>query len=248
MEEVMNRKQFIQQQGADCDNWTWSWSFVNHVNRFVIFGAWDHLKKDAHAKIFSKSWEINVKGDKSRGYKQSLKHIHLIQDDGYKLYTFPMRAEESTLQDYGIHKIDFFTPELTQKDLLQIGDDWFAGDNSSNNLIAEELNQPNKYPEGAKKTVVINAYERNPEARAACIAHYGYLCAACGFDFFVNYGELGKNFIHVHHVNPISSKAEIYEIDPINDLIPVCPNCHAMIHRVDPCLSISQLRLRINQR
>ncbi|RME44545.1 MAG: HNH endonuclease, partial [Chloroflexi bacterium] len=56
------------------------------------------------------------------------------------------------------------------------------------------------------------------------------------------YGELGKGFIHVHHVIPLSEIDSRYEVDPINDLCPVCPNCHAMIHREEPPLTIKQLR------
>lgn len=100
--------------------------------------------------------------------------------------------------------------------------------------------------EGAKKTVVINAYERNGEARRRCIAHWGCRCSVCDFDFLMIYGEIGSGFIHVHHLIPVSEIAESYQIDPINDLKPVCPNCHAMLHTSNPPLKIEQLREIIN--
>jgi 5-methylcytosine-specific restriction protein A len=97
--------------------------------------------------------------------------------------------------------------------------------------------------EGAKKTIVINAYERNPKARKLCIEHWKAICAVCDFDFEKNYGEIGKGFIHVHHLTPVSQVGEQYEVDPINDLRPVCPNCHSMLHRQEDTLSIDKLKL-----
>ena len=70
----------------------------------------------------------------------------------------------------------------------------------------------------------------------------GCKCAACGFDFAISYGDLGRDFIHVHHLKPLRAIVAEYEVDPKNDLVPVCPNCHAMIHRSDPCLTVAQLR------
>lgn len=209
----MNRKQFIQSHGASCDNWNWSWSFVNKTKRMVIFGAWDGLISGRNAKIFSKNWIINAKNKKSKGYKQSLEHIRLIQEEDYQLFTFPMQPIEETWQDDVIPKIKSFTPELTAKNLVQIGDDWFAAETDSENILAEELASPETFPEGAKTTVVINAYERSSKARAACIAYHGCHCAACGFNFVSSYGELGKDFIHVHHIKPLRAVAKEYKVD-----------------------------------
>jgi predicted HNH restriction endonuclease len=97
--------------------------------------------------------------------------------------------------------------------------------------------------EGAKKTVIINAYERNAKARKLCIEHWKPVCAVCHFDFEEMYGDIGKGFIHVHHLTPVSQIGNTYEVDPINDLRPVCPNCHAMLHRQDEILSIEELKL-----
>lgn len=96
--------------------------------------------------------------------------------------------------------------------------------------------------EGAKRTVVVNAYERHPKARSMCIAHWGSQCTACGFDFFNTYGAIGSGFIHVHHLVPVAEIGEAYQVHPVNDLRPVCPSCHAMLHASNPPLSIEQLR------
>lgn len=101
--------------------------------------------------------------------------------------------------------------------------------------------------EGAKKTVVVNAYERNATARRMCIEHYGATCQVCGFDFMKTYGSDYEGLIEVHHIIPISSIQSEYVVDPIRDLIPICPNCHTAIHQKigDRCLTVEELRERI---
>lgn len=87
------------------------------------------------------------------------------------------------------------------------------------------------YYEGTKRQVTVNSYERDPKARKQCIKIHGTTCAVCGIDFEKQYGELGRGFIHVHHVVPIHTIGKDYKVNPDTDLIPVCPNCHAMLHR-----------------
>jgi 5-methylcytosine-specific restriction protein A len=102
--------------------------------------------------------------------------------------------------------------------------------------------------EGALRRVVSSKYERNPAARRACIEHYGTSCSVCQFSFEAKFGELGVGFIHVHHLVPIASMGQEYRIDPVKDLRPVCPNCHAMLHSQDPPFSIEELRKIISKR
>jgi len=90
--------------------------------------------------------------------------------------------------------------------------------------------------EGTKKPVTVNIYERNPKARKLCLEKYGYVCSVCEFDFEKKYGDIGKNFIHVHHLKSLHEIGNAYEVNPIKDLRPVCPNCHAMLHRKNPCI------------
>jgi 5-methylcytosine-specific restriction protein A len=115
-------------------------------------------------------------------------------------------------------------------------------------LAIEEVEKTEGLLEGTTKTISVNAYERNPEARKKCIEHYGYSCRACGFNFEKMYGELGKSFTHVHHIKPLSEIKEAYIVDPIKDLIPLCANCHAMVHRVNPPLSIDLLKTELHDR
>ena len=84
--------------------------------------------------------------------------------------------------------------------------------------------------EGEQETVTTTKYERNPQARAACLAYHGYTCKLCGMSFEKTYGPEFKDIIEVHHIVPLNQICEEYVVDPINDLIPVCPNCHTAIH------------------
>jgi predicted HNH restriction endonuclease len=102
---------------------------------------------------------------------------------------------------------------------------------------------PDEYFEGEGTPVLLNAYERDPNARAACIAHYGARCQVCGLDFATRYGSRGEGFIHVHHLATLASgEGRTRQVDPVRDLRPVCPNCHVMLHRVDPPSTIEELR------
>jgi len=105
-----------------------------------------------------------------------------------------------------------------------------------------ELDPRNRYFEGARKQVWVNAFERDAGARLACLAHYGHNCVVCQFNFEHKFGELGKEFIHVHHLKPLALTDGEYELNPIDDLRPVCPNCHAMLHRGRSVLGIDDLR------
>lgn len=109
----------------------------------------------------------------------------------------------------------------------------------SNDVITEIKET---FLEGKSKDITQTRYERNPEARKRCLSHYGYSCKICSFNFEKNFGEIGAGYIHVHHINQISEIGKEYEIDPIKDLIPVCPNCHAMIHSKRPAFRIEEIK------
>lgn len=111
-------------------------------------------------------------------------------------------------------------------------------------LLTEEFTKDdaNGLPEGAVVRVEVNRYERSSTNRAACILIHGCSCQVCGFAFETTYGSIGKDFIHVHHVIPVSQLGPDYVIDPQKDLVPVCPNCHAMLHRKEPPYTVDELR------
>ena len=106
---------------------------------------------------------------------------------------------------------------------------------------------PAVYAEGAVRQVLVNAYERNRAARQAAVRYHGHTCAVCDTDLVEFYGSVATGFIHVHHLKPLSEIAEGYRVIPETDLIPVCPNCHAMLHRHTPPLTVEELRQRIQE-
>ena len=99
------------------------------------------------------------------------------------------------------------------------------------------------YSEGEMKKVRGVKYERDLNARKACIVHFDCKCFVCGMDFEKVYGELGKGFIEVHHIVPISERGGQYLLNPVNDLRPLCSNCHSMIHRSKKTIDIEELKL-----
>jgi hypothetical protein len=97
--------------------------------------------------------------------------------------------------------------------------------------------------EGNRVSVLVNRYERDPENRKSCIRHYGAVCKVCEFDFAKAYGEIGEGYIHVHHLTGLATlKGKARKFDPVKDMIPVCPNCHEMLHQCDPPYTIDQLK------
>lgn len=246
----MSRKKFIESQGATCRNWTWSWSFINEEKKIIIFGAWDTNTDGDTSLILSDTWQVSGRGRKQPAYEQSREHIRLIEEEGYELQTFPLIYSDANKDEDGVGpaKIEGFVPELSKKLLKKVGGKWYASDGEMSNQLPEEVGSPEQYVEGASKTVSVNTYERSADARAKCIAHHGYSCAACGFNFEQVYGAIGEKYIHVHHIIPLSEIRKEYVLNPIKDLVPVCANCHGIIHRTRPALTVDQLKQHLSSK
>ncbi|MDD2869814.1 HNH endonuclease [Neomegalonema sp.] len=183
--------------------------------------------------------------------------IELLTSSGKRIYwalpfySAPLPPEgewpqgEEPPDEHGVdengHFIWILWPELAEA-MERLG---LAGASGS---IAQELDEtPDpeapEFIEGGRLRRWVNAYERSEKARAACVAHHQPICQACRFDFGATYGAHGEGFIHVHHLKPLSEIGEAYEVDPVEDLVPLCPNCHAMIHRgPEAPLSLERLR------
>jgi 5-methylcytosine-specific restriction protein A len=137
---------------------------------------------------------------------------------------------------------------IKQEAKSELEEAWFeflTTQNIRRNPFVEDLISATSFVEGASSQIVQTRYERNPYARSACLSHYGFTCCVCSFNFEKVYGSIGYKFIHVHHLTQISKVKQQYRVDPIKDLRPVCPNCHSMLHRQVPALTIDELKIMI---
>lgn len=158
-----------------------------------------------------KTLHTEIKGDPKYLFKKELEKIRKC-DEWYKL------TEYLKIEVAGIKKPKILENEKSENIILSL-----------ESVLPGEVCDDNYY-EGAVKSVIVNKYERNPVAKRKCIEHYGTKCRICGFKFSEVYGSQFENKIHVHHIKSIAEIGEEYEIDPIKDLIPVCPNCHMVLH------------------
>jgi predicted HNH restriction endonuclease len=108
--------------------------------------------------------------------------------------------------------------------------------------LPEEIPADEEFQEGAVTQVLVNRYERDPAARDRCLRHYGTRCFVCGLALREQYGSEVVGLIHVHHLTPVASIGWPSAVDPIRDLRPVCPNCHAVIHSTKPPRTIEQVQ------
>lgn len=99
-----------------------------------------------------------------------------------------------------------------------------------------------QYDEGNLKDVNSLRYERDSKARKACIKLKGHDCSVCEMNFKEEYGQIGESYIHVHHQKPLHSYDGRDHTSVIDDLYPLCPNCHAMIHRSNPIFSVEEFK------
>lgn len=132
--------------------------------------------------------------------------------------------------------------EIYTKLLLKISDEKTL--NIQSETVKDEVTT---YLEGKVKRVTINTYDRSTQARQACIEHFGYKCSICEFDFQKAYGVLGESYIEVHHLSPLAEINHDNIINPVEDLRPVCANCHRMLHRKKQVLSIDELKRIIDE-
>lgn len=161
----------------------------------------------------------------------------------YRVYVFYRSDDRSPFTFAGVgHPI----PHVDVERPIRI--DWVFGseDIEQTPVFTDEYVPGSKYSEGQRTQVLVNRYERDRRARDECVRLKGASCCVCGLDFEKTYGLIGKGFIHVHHIVPLHDIGEGYVVDPAKDLVPVCPNCHAIIHRRNPPLSVEELKGLVN--
>ncbi|TCZ74907.1 HNH endonuclease [Flaviaesturariibacter aridisoli] len=101
------------------------------------------------------------------------------------------------------------------------------------------------FQEGKLLQVQVNRYERDPKARKACLALHKPYCAGCAVDFKKMYGSDIVDIIHVHHIKPLAGYSKKRVTDVAKDLVPLCPNCHAVVHSGKKLMAISELKKRL---
>ncbi len=149
------------------------------------------------------------------------------------------RRHTSTTKDHSLGLIVFLAQELG----VQLPQpEYLDTPLESAPSIPEEIPADEEFEEGSVTQVLVNRYERDPAARAKCMEHYGTSCFICDLTLADQYGAEIQGLIHVHHLTPLSSVGERTRIDPVRDLRPVCPNCHAVIHSIRPPRTIEQVR------
>jgi 5-methylcytosine-specific restriction protein A len=230
----MSRTALFREIGAEFANPRWSWAAVNHEKRMVYFCAWAERMTESCATILSEDWEKR-RARKSPGFSDAVKKLRLVQEEGYELTVFKMVNGRKPDED-GPSVIKELDKTPIAARLQKVGKEWLAVFSTEDTQLSDIL--PSQFtatfPEGAKKKIVVEAAERNPAARRACLEHYGAKCAVCELEFAKVYGEIGLGFIHVHHLKPLAFVDEAYEVDPVKDMVPLCPNCHAMVHKKMP--------------
>lgn len=193
------------------------------------------------ARQYPQTWKA-LESHYGRGGKGAKKHYSAYSRVSHVLDFWSKRRRLDKLEyQKAASELDWGSPVIRYwaKDRLRI----------EGQLFPDEVVPGVKvFDEGGVTTVLVNKYERDPAARKECIAHYGAICAACGFDFGERYGERGKGFIHVHHRVRVSKPGKSHKVDPIKHLIPVCPNCHAMLHTVQDDMSVEALTELIRAR
>ena len=213
------------------------------------------LSMDFYPQKYSANFIESMSQQPDESRKRFIKYAELLTQKGAKC-SFSVNGEELNLTDSTMWPSHWKALKLRVTKMPVFSDDnhdyTLAADEWGSLMVGmilsladivpiDEADKEEGYYEGNQFIVSANRYERNPLNRKLCLTAKGYTCQICGMDFENKYGELGHHFIHVHHIIPVSQIGSDYLIDPVKDLIPVCPNCHAMLHRKNPPLKPEDL-------
>lgn len=191
--------------------------------------------------------------NETKGHGKPSNYVHVEWDwllpvanrlKGEKLKSGPLRDWDWHPRASGTEFPSHLVPELERLWQEHVASVENGRDNSEREIVEV---QRQVYFEGQRSQETITVVQRNPEARNACLAFHGRNCKVCGMNFKEKYGNIDDGYVHVHHLNPLGESTDERAIDPINDLVPVCPNCHAMLHRVSPPYSIEELQRKMEE-
>lgn len=151
----------------------------------------------------------------------------------YKGNVFPVKAVWAAAHRPPAHTRDFQTANA-RCGLKALGfKDFVSAD------LAEQ------FYEGERRRSEINIIARSSRLVVKAKKFHGMKCQACDFDFEAFYGDIGTGYIECHHVDPLSGRDGVNMPTKITDLAMLCANCHRMVHRQTPALTIKELRKQI---
>lgn len=212
--------------------------------------AYERLNKFSHWFYFEEihgfapSKFIGYAGTTAEGYDGSGTGTD-TNDALQKLFTQVVRPSQQfdLLAEQLSAWLDASGSSLSAKTLSGTGAVYTRDGNSHSGSRGAASRSEVEYFEGHPLEVRQTRYERDPKARAECLVFYNsYECQACRLDFEKTYGVIGRQFIHVHHLKPLSILGTRHKVNPETDLLPLCPNCHAMIHRMPEPQTLDALR------
>jgi len=174
-----------------------------------------HHASSHSSEIFLKVNEIDLQDRPSELWEKLDFHIKTK----FELEDNPLRSFEVTL----LYALSLFLPLFTEDE------------------VDEALDARDWEVEGAISLKLSKKYERSRINRALCLAEHGYTCKACGILMEAKYGQVAKDFAEVHHIVPVSLMGAPRVVDPINELVPLCPNCHSVAHKRNPPFGIEAI-------
>ncbi len=232
-------------------------ALFDYGNSDIVFQRDFHNKRIKNGKLFVIARiedKVMFSPSKFSGYLiNDINHAELLSErDGRKtnraitsVCGAPIGSENSRYREIDDQFILYCQKHEIEPSKHHLERRYWILENSEYIELGDEIKGDNIY-EGAKKTILVNRFERSREARDLCLAKFGYGCSVCGIDLAHVYGSIAENFIHVHHLVPLSTISREYVIDPTSDLRPVCPNCHSMLHRREVPYSIEELKAIIS--
>ena len=221
----------------DAKGGNWDTGIVEHDSEFLIFANVGTEGRTGHD--YNNRWEGELfRWSHKGGSRLQWTSVRKLLEEGRRIHLFWRESNSAPFEYAGLVK----AIEVLDKTPVEILWSFEDGAHDGTFFQGPDEVHSEEYTEGTAHQVSVNVYERNGSARRACINHYGTSCAVCGQNFEDLYGPIGAGYIHVHHLVPLSDCGEGYKVDPFKDLRPICPNCHAMVHRRQPPYSVEEVQ------
>lgn len=211
----------------------WFTGYTTHAGVSFIFANIGSAGRTGHD--YGNYWDGDeLEWSGKTGSRATWDSIKALVEPGAEVHLFYRNADREPWTYAGLA-----TPVFVDEEAVPVRIRWRFTEPVSGDSTPIENSQ---HTEGAKKSRYVTTYERSGKARSDCLKHYGARCCICQLDFSEKYGVIGAGFMHVHHLKPVADgNGKEVKVDAVQDLRPVCPNCHAMLHRTKPPLSIEKL-------